>query len=193
MAGKISELDPASDIVGAEVEILQGGVNLRAGAGLFTRELRRNTALQGMYQAKSFGAYRRGLNTIWDGFADSSGINAGRSDGYEVDTDEKLIRPTETGGNDSFVKLLIHADGSDGSTTFTDDSATGHTVTTSGSAQVDTAQSKFGGASALFAAGGSDYLAVADHPEFDIGTGDFTVDLWFRINAFTPGTAALFD
>jgi hypothetical protein len=51
---------------------------------------------------------------------------------------------------DSYTKLLIHADGAEGSTTFTDSSPFHHAVTVTGSAEVDTAQSKFGGASVLF-------------------------------------------
>ena len=74
--------------------------------------------------------------------------------------------------------------GTDGSTTFTDNSTTGHTVTVNGSAQVDTAQSKFGGASALFA-GGSDYLSVADSDEHEFGTGDFTIECWIRPASFS--------
>ena len=78
--------------------------------------------------------------------------------------------------------LLIHADGADGSTTFTDSSPRGRTITVNGNAQVDTAQSKFGGASALFD-GTGDFLTVADHPDFDFGAGDFTIDLWMRLNS----------
>jgi len=45
-------------------------------------------AVLGMYQAKSqigFTGYRRGKNKIWDGFADSSGINVSRSANYSLD------------------------------------------------------------------------------------------------------------
>lgn len=88
-------------------------------------------------------------------------------------------------GNDSFTKLLIHANGYDGSTTFTDSSASAHTVTAAGNAQVDTAQSKFGGASALFD-GTGDYLAVPSSSDWAFGTStDFTIDFWIRTAAFT--------
>lgn len=75
--------------------------------------------------------------------------------------------------------LLLHCDGSDASTTFTDDSQHGHTVTAYGDAQVDTAQSKFGGASLLLD-GSGDYLQIPHSTEFTFGTGDFTIDLWVR-------------
>lgn len=82
-------------------------------------------------------------------------------------------------GIDSFAKLVLHCDGADGSTTFTDSSSGGKTVTANGNAQVDTAQSKFGGASCLLD-GTGDYLSVADSADWDFGSGDFTIDLWFR-------------
>lgn len=88
------------------------------------------------------------------------------------------VAPT-LNGNDQYTKLLIHCDGADASTAFTDVSAAGRTVTTNGDAQVDTAQSKFGGASALFD-GTGDFLSVADHADFEFGTGDFTIDFWMR-------------
>jgi hypothetical protein len=48
------------------------------------------------------------------------------------------------------VSLLLHGDGTNGSTTITDNSPTPKTVTAVGNAQISTAQSKFGGASILF-------------------------------------------
>lgn len=53
------------------------------------------------------------------------------------------------------------------------------TITANGNAQVDTAQSKFNGASALFD-GTGDYLSVGSHSDFSFGTGDFTVEFWVR-------------
>jgi hypothetical protein len=84
-------------------------------------------------------------------------------------------------GNDEFTTLLLHCDGADGSTTFTDSSSEGHTVTANGDAQIDTAQSKFGGASGLFD-GTGDYLSVPDDATLQAGTGDFTLDFWLRWN-----------
>jgi hypothetical protein len=53
-------------------------------------------------------------------------------------------------------------------------------VTRSGNAQIDTAQSKFGGASGLFD-GTGDYLTVTHATDFDFA-GDFTIDMWMRHN-----------
>jgi len=75
----------------------------------------------------------------------------------------------------SDVVLLLHCDGTDASTTFTDSEVTPKTVTANGNAQLDTAQSKFGTASGLFD-GSGDSLSVPDSPDWDFGTGDFTID-----------------
>lgn len=81
------------------------------------------------------------------------------------------------GVDDAYTVLLMHMNGEDGSTTFTDEA--GHTVTRYGDAQIDTAQSVFGGASALFD-GTGDYIKVDDSDDFDFGTGDFSIDFRCR-------------
>ncbi|MFA5049122.1 MAG: LamG-like jellyroll fold domain-containing protein [Patescibacteria group bacterium] len=87
-------------------------------------------------------------------------------------------------GIDSYTKLMLHMDGADGSTTFTDSSLFPKTVTKYGTAQIDTAQSKFGGASGLFD-GNSDYLTIPDSDDWYFGTGDFTIDFWVRTITLT--------
>jgi hypothetical protein len=67
--------------------------------------------------------------------------------------------------------------GTDTSTTFTD--ATGrHTMTASGNAQIDTAQSVFGGASGLFD-GNQDYVSTPDSSDWDLGQ-TWTIDFRMR-------------
>lgn len=83
---------------------------------------------------------------------------------------------------DSYTKLLLHCNGMDASTTFTDSSPSAHTVTANNQAQVDTAQSKFGGAS-LYVDGNDDSLSVPDNADWDFGTGDFTIECWARWSA----------
>lgn len=90
-----------------------------------------------------------------------------------------LLSTFYDGGNDSFTSLLLHMNGADASTTFTDSSRNAHTVTAVGNAQIDTAQSKFDGASGLLD-GTGDYLTVPNHASLKFGTGDFTIDGWFR-------------
>ena len=82
---------------------------------------------------------------------------------------------TGTQWDPSDTVLMLHMDGADASTTFTDE--TGKTLTANGTAQIDTAQSVFGGASGLFS---SSYLSIPDSADWDFGTGDFTIDFRFR-------------
>lgn len=78
------------------------------------------------------------------------------------------------------VSLLLHMDGANGSTTFIDNSPSPKTLTRSGSAQISTVQSKFGGASAYFSGGGGSYVYAAPSADFGFGAGDFTVEGWMR-------------
>jgi hypothetical protein len=81
------------------------------------------------------------------------------------------------------VSLLLHMDGSNGSTTFTDSSSNALTVTANGNAQISTAQSKFGGASGYFD-GNGDYLSATQNAAYAFGTGDFTVEAWIYPTSF---------
>lgn len=86
--------------------------------------------------------------------------------------------------DDSFSVALLHMNGTDGSTTFTDES--GKTWTANGNVQIDTAQSKFGGASGLFD-GTGDFLTSADSADWQLDGGSnsnaWTVDFWLRFNS----------
>ena len=115
---------------------------------------------------------------------DSSGAPADREIRvYRRDTGALLGKTRSSGGDGDphfdKVMLLLHMDGADGSTTFTDSSPDPKTVTAGGNANISTAQSKFGGASACFD-GVGDYLALGDSSAWDFGTGNFTVELFVR-------------
>src|SRR5690606_11367203 len=76
------------------------------------------------------------------------------------------------------VVSLLHFDGSNSSTTITDE--TGTSWTAYDGAAISTAQSVFGGASA-FLDGGSDTIRhTSDQPDFDFGSGDFTIECRIR-------------
>lgn len=85
---------------------------------------------------------------------------------------------TET-ASDSYTKLLLHCDGTNGSTTITD--KIGKTMTAYGNAKISTAQSKFRGAS-LSLDGSGDYISSPNSVDFRFGTGDFTIDFWLYSN-----------
>ena len=86
--------------------------------------------------------------------------------------------------NDSNTLLLIHANGTNASTFFEDDNGTGRTqigITAIGNAQVDTAQSQFGGSS-LLCDGTGDYLTCGSASDFNFGSSSFTIEFWIRFN-----------
>lgn len=84
---------------------------------------------------------------------------------------------------DTNTKLLLHFNGEDTATS-TIESSTGKAVTFVGTAQIDTAQKKFGSASLLLD-GNSDYLTLVDTDDWYFGTGNFTIDLWVRFASLT--------
>lgn len=95
-------------------------------------------------------------------------------------------------GDPSFASVvaLLHGDGSNGSTTITDHSASAKTWTVGGNAAISTAQSKFGGASIAFD-GSGDYLTTASHADWAFGTGDLTVESWVRWTTHTATSVIL--
>lgn len=89
-----------------------------------------------------------------------------------------LLADAPSGGDPNFanVSALLHMDGPDGSTVFAD--VKGKTWTRSGDAQIDTAQSKFGGASGLFD-GTGDLVSSTNTAVINLAV-DFTVEMWVR-------------
>ena len=99
---------------------------------------------------------------------------------------QQLLASYKAGGGDPYfanVSLLLHCDGTNGSTTFMDSSASPKTVTRTGTT-VSTAQSKFGGASAIFSSP-TDKLTVPSSSAFNFGADDFCVEAWIRPNSVT--------
>jgi len=95
-----------------------------------------------------------------------------------------VINPYQYAGSSgdpyfSNVSILLHGDGTNGSTTFTDSSSNNHTLTVNGDTQISTAQSKFGGSSMYFD-GTGDFLTVSDS-SLALGTGEYTIELWVYI------------
>jgi type IV secretory pathway TrbL component len=78
------------------------------------------------------------------------------------------------------VVALLHCDGADGSTTFTDEA--GHTFTANGNAQLDDAQAVFGPTSGLFD-GAGDFLSSASSSDWSPGAGDLTIEGRVRLAA----------
>ncbi len=87
-------------------------------------------------------------------------------------------------GIDSYTKLLLHCDGANTSNTFTDSSAIPKSINATSSAQISTAQSKFGGASGVFN-GNHAILITGDHDDWNFGQGDFTIDTQINFSNLT--------
>ncbi|SEG20100.1 LamG domain-containing protein [Marinobacterium lutimaris] len=77
------------------------------------------------------------------------------------------------------VAALLHMDGANTSTMFADE--IGGSWVAIGSAQIDTDESKFGGASGYFD-GASNVLSSASSA-YNIGTSDFTIECWIKPSA----------
>jgi hypothetical protein len=101
-----------------------------------------------------------------------AGVNAVGTGGYTVSSSATPAVPSDS--YFSSVAVLLHMDGT--GSTFTDSSGTPKTITVAGGATQSTANSKFGGKSAYFS-GSTDAVSFAD---VALGTGDFSVELWFN-------------
>lgn len=77
----------------------------------------------------------------------------------------------------SDVELLLHFDGANNSTTFTDSSSNAFTITPSGDAVISNAQSRFGGTSGYFDGTEDSCLSSPSSSAFAFD-GAFTVEAW---------------
>lgn len=82
------------------------------------------------------------------------------------------------------VALLLHFDGADGSTTFTDSSSYARAGTVSGGAKLSTSGKIVGLSSGLFA-GSSDYVYYPHSAVDDIGTGAFCIECDVKLTSLT--------
>ena len=81
------------------------------------------------------------------------------------------------------VSLLLPMTGSNGSTTFSDDSPSPKTATANGNAQISTALEAGGNG---YFDGTGDYLSIPDHADFAFGSADFTVEFFINFSTL-PG------
>jgi hypothetical protein len=110
--------------------------------------------------------------------------------GVNMTTEAQYVQEDATDGTDFYLGIcelhcdpprmviLLHGDGSNGSTTVTDNGATSfnHIWSAQNGAQISTAQSKFGGSSWLFN-GTNSYLNLSANTDM-LFTGDFTLGTW---------------
>jgi hypothetical protein len=103
---------------------------------------------------------------------------------------DRAFTLTVASANDPYwtgVSLLMHMDGTNGSTTFTDQR--GHIFTNNGGTTLTTALQKFGTASALFN-GTTTYLTTPSTSEFNFADGDFTIEAWVNPSSYSVGTGS---
>lgn len=85
--------------------------------------------------------------------------------------------PVEPFTDDANTLLLLHMDGNNGSTTFTDSSSNGFSVITNGAAQITTSSPKYG-SGAYLGAGDGDYIWINDPAALEF-SGAWTLEGWF--------------
>lgn len=131
-----------------------------------------------------------GIPTVVDEF--SFTVRITDSQGNFVDS-EQSISVTEAVDDPYFdnVVALLHFNGVDGSQAVIDE--TGRYWTVYQDAQLDTAQSVFGGSSLLLTNTGVTRVASASSSDFQYGTGDFTIEFWFRTTTVSPSFQILWD
>ncbi len=94
---------------------------------------------------------------------------------------------------DASTMLLLHMDGTNDSTTFTDSSpTTPHTVTAHGNAKLTTTTPKFGTACGTFD-GTTDYLTIPNDADFDLSDGTWTIDFWAKFTGTVDGTYTIYS
>ena len=90
-------------------------------------------------------------------------------------------------GGVTTATALLGFSGSDGSTTFADEAGT--IWTAHGTAKISTDRSKFSTTSGKF--DGAGYISAAHKPEFSLVSGDFTIELWVWVAAYTSGNHSI--
>ena len=85
---------------------------------------------------------------------------------------------------------LLHFDGANNSTVFTDSSPFNQTVSVvTGTPKISTAMSKFGGSSLYL--DGSSSIKIPNNANLNLGTGVFTIEFWFYL-LLLPSSDAFF-
>ena len=132
-------------------------------------------------------------STAGNAIANSASTDAGPSQGYRMhpnaSTTLGIIAKANTFMHGTFYNelvlagdveapgLYIRGEGTDDSTSITEQGPTGHTLTVTGAKYENTKSLPWSTTSILFD-GSDDVITAASHPDLTLGVGDFTVEAW---------------
>jgi hypothetical protein len=89
------------------------------------------------------------------------------------------------------TKVLIHFDGADEATSYTTDDAGARAMTRTGNSHIESDQKKWGATSVASTASGSNNMKTGDSADWDVGTGDYTLDCQVYLTGYSGGTATI--
>lgn len=124
--------------------------------------------------------FSENLGSVTDASAVPLGLYAyGDSGPANTPIDMTPIDPSGFGN----VSMLLNCYGRNGAVSVIDDSKNSVRMALAGNAQISTAQTPFVGGASLRLDGAGDYITALDNAAYSVaGTGDFAMDLWFRMN-----------
>ena len=100
-----------------------------------------------------------------------------------------FFNPIVSGGGDPFaanVVLFLKGNGSNGSTNIIDSSPTPKTISVFGTAQISTAQSKYGGSSLYFDGTNNCFIGTPVDSIYTLGSDNFTLEMWVYPDSTAP-------
>lgn len=141
------------------------------------------TSVSGAEGVLSIGHQINNIETDFNGHIDELRITTGVAR-YTANFTSPTAAFARFAASDDFAKVVLLAgfNGLDAATAFTEESANAAVATFVNSAQLDTAQKKFGTASALFNIGTADYLTFPDIGVYDLNKTDFTIECFVRFD-----------
>jgi hypothetical protein len=132
-----------------------------------------------------------------DQFEDDSGILTETTTDRDVTGEyvSSIINDIGAYTSDSNTLLLLHGDGSNNGTTFTDSSSHNRTATVTNTVVTKTATKKYGTASIYFGDGDGSIgshgnaLSFPDHSDWNFAANPFTIECWMYLTAYptSPG------
>jgi len=163
---------PATDVTGLEDDIALLGFKVASNGSLAKYNL---------------------VDQTVDDFQDASGVNAGGSTNEVRNASGKYYSGELEGpAIDGYIETLLHGDGSDSGTTFTDSSSNGFTVSSSGSIVTSTTSPKFGTASIHVPNATSDYIYWgAGSSSLHLDADPWTISFWIK-TTHSSGTGKIF-